>query len=80
MKANHKWLVVVNLSGIHGPIKLIKMSDGRWWDRSGNWDYKPGQEKSFGYEAAAFDSERDAKLFWRGARMVADSLIERLQK
>jgi hypothetical protein len=75
-----KYLVVVNLSGIHGPITLYRALDtgvGRgWWDRSGNhgtYDADGFRKDSECYEFAT-DSKGEAKAFKLGSEILAKRL------
>ena len=72
-----KWMCVVNLSGIHGPLPATKGDDGCWLDVRGNFDFKPGRRGrnvKDGCRVYLYDTEEEARAWLEGARAVANQV------
>lgn len=80
-----KYMVVVNLSGVSGPIVLRPSKDlsGRgqeWWDSTGDFGWREHRKPRKDNQCYQFvtDSERDAKMFKLGATILAKRLKDYL--
>ena len=69
-----KWLCVVNLSGIHGPMKMTGDGCGRYWDKSGGWDCGKKSEMKDGCWRYVFDKKGDAEIWVQGAQAVSKAM------
>ena len=77
-----RWMCVVNLSGLTGPVKVYlttgSFGDSWWWDKTGDIGMKSGRtsESRNGYKAWLFKTKREADLFALGATKMGEIIKE----
>lgn len=77
-----KWMAVINLVGIHGPIALVEEENGWWWDKSGNWGYEKrrGARNSTDCYQFVSDNKSEVLAFLAGAKALANRIKANLEE
>jgi hypothetical protein len=88
-KKKTKYMVVVNLAGVTGPLTLYSRESGDmkgWWDRTGNWGWYEGgmmgrgrRKDSRCYEFVT-DDKAIAQAFKSGTQILAKRIRDYLGK
>ncbi len=72
-KQKIKFMVVINLSGLHKNIRKVKYINNGWWAKCGNVIYV---ENIDGCWSRMFDTLKDAEIFLAGAKFFRDFMCQ----